>query len=57
MKKTDMASNVQTFKERLVAKDFTQTQGLDYGETFSPVAKIKSINVMLAITAYHDYEV
>ena len=52
-----MASNVQTFKERLVAKDFTQTQGLDYGETFSPVAKIKSINVMLAITAYHDYEV
>ena len=30
---------------------------LDYDETFSPVAKIKSIMVMLAIAAFHDYEI
>ncbi|KAI3762660.1 hypothetical protein L1987_53100 [Smallanthus sonchifolius] len=40
---------------RLVAKGFTQTQGIDYDETFSPVAMIKSIKILLAIAAYHDY--
>ena len=52
-----MDGNVSTFKARLVAKGFTQTQGIDYDETFSPVAKIKSIRIMLAIAAFHDYEI
>src|SRR5581483_7147617 len=56
-KKTDMDGNVHTFKARLVAKGYTQTQGIDYDKTFSPVAKIKSIRILLAITAFHDYEV
>ena len=56
-KKTDMDGNVHTFKARLVAKGFTQTHGIDYDETFSPVAKIKSIRILLAIAAFHDYEV
>jgi len=52
-----MDGNVHTFKARLVAKGYTQTQGIDYDETFSPVAKIKSIRILLAIAAFHDYEV
>ncbi|KAI3723297.1 hypothetical protein L2E82_34775 [Cichorium intybus] len=56
-KKTDMDGKVHTFKARLVAKGFTQTPGIDYDETFSPVAKIKSIRIMLAIAAFHDYEI
>ncbi|GJX91180.1 retrotransposon protein, putative, ty1-copia subclass [Tanacetum coccineum] len=32
-------------------------RGFDYEETFSPVAKIKSIRIMLAIAAFHDYEI
>ncbi|KAI3780854.1 hypothetical protein L2E82_10847 [Cichorium intybus] len=48
-KKTDIDGKVHTYKARLVAKGFTQTVGVDYDETFSPVAKIKSIRIMLAI--------
>ncbi|WP_216071954.1 Ty1/Copia family ribonuclease HI, partial [Acinetobacter baumannii] len=46
-----------TFKGRLVAKGFRQTHGVDYDETFSPVVMLKSIRIMLAIAAYHDYEI
>ncbi|KAD6795217.1 hypothetical protein E3N88_06113 [Mikania micrantha] len=56
-KKTDMDGNVHTFKARLVAKSFTQTQGIDYEETFSPVAMLKSIRILIAISAYYDYEI
>ena len=52
-----MDGNLHTYKARLVAKGFTQTPRVDYDETFSPVAKIKSIRVLLAISAFHDYEI
>ncbi|GJR61978.1 retrotransposon protein, putative, ty1-copia subclass [Tanacetum coccineum] len=55
-KKPDMDGKVYTYKARLVAKGYTQTYGIDYEDTFSPVAKIKSIRIMLAISAFHDYE-
>ena len=42
---------------RGVAKGFKQIHGIDYEETFSPVAMFKSIRIMLAIAAYHDYEI
>ena len=56
-KKTDMDGNVHTFKARLVAKSFKQTHGVDNDETFSPVAMLKSIRILLAIAAYYDYEI
>ena len=40
---------VAIYKARLVAKDFTQTRGIDYNQTFSPVVKYESIRAMLAI--------
>ncbi|KAJ9544580.1 hypothetical protein OSB04_024287 [Centaurea solstitialis] len=56
-KKTDMDGNVHTFKARLVAKGFTQTHGIDYDETFSPVAMLKSIRILMAISAYFNYDI
>ncbi|GJW28492.1 retrotransposon protein, putative, ty1-copia subclass [Tanacetum coccineum] len=52
--KKAMKSEIQSM---LVAKGYTQTHRIDYEETFSPVAKIKSIRIMLAIAAFHDYEI
>ena len=40
-----------------MAKGFSQVPGVDYDETFSPVAKLKSVRIMLAIAAYYDYEI
>ncbi|KAK8662946.1 hypothetical protein V6N13_024832 [Hibiscus sabdariffa] len=56
-KKTNMDGNVQTYKGRLVAKGFRQIHGVDYDETFSPVAMFKSIRILLAVAAFHDYEI
>ena len=52
-----MDGNVHIYKARLVAKDFRQVQGADYDETFSPVAMLKSVRIILAIAAYFDYEI
>src|SRR3954465_8780970 len=56
-KKTDADGNVTVYKARLVAKGFRQIRGVDYDETFSPVAKLKFVRIMLAIAAYYDYEI
>ena len=56
-KKTDANGNVTVYKARLVAKGFRQIQGVDYDETFSPVAMLKSVRIMLAIAAFFDYEI
>ena len=48
---------VDTYKARLVAKGYSQKEGIDYEETFSPVAMIKSIRILLAMAAYLDYEI
>nr|GEX00106.1 hypothetical protein [Tanacetum cinerariifolium] len=54
---TDMDGAVYIFKARLVAKGFTQTYGVDYEETFSSVADIRAIRILIAIAAYYDYEI
>nr|GFA83035.1 hypothetical protein [Tanacetum cinerariifolium] len=56
-KKTNMDGAIYIFKARLVVKGFTQTYGVDYEETFSPVVDIKAIRIFIAIAAYYDYEI
>ena len=40
---------VEHYKARLVAKVYTQTSGIDYAETFSPVAKIGFVYIFLSL--------
>ena len=54
--KFDTAGQIERYKARIVVKGFGQRHGIDYNETFSPTAKMKSIKVLLAIAAVEDLE-
>ena len=47
--------SVNRYKARLIAKGFTQTYGIDYQETFAPVAKLNTIRVLLSLAANLDW--
>jgi len=55
--KNGIEGHDDVYKARLVAKGFSQVHGLHYDETFAPVAMLRSIRILLAIAAFHDYEV
>jgi Reverse transcriptase (RNA-dependent DNA polymerase) len=47
---------VDRFKARLVARGFSQRQGIDYEDTFAPTMRMDSLRVLLAIVAIEDLE-
>ncbi|GJY01743.1 retrotransposon protein, putative, ty1-copia subclass [Tanacetum coccineum] len=56
-KKTNMDGIVHVYKAHLIAKGYTQLYGVDYEETFSPVADIRAIRILISIAAFYDYEI
>lgn len=56
-RKIGLDGKVETYKARLVAKGYKQREEIDYEETFFPATMTKSIRILLAIAAYHDYEI
>ena len=41
---------------RLVAQDYTQVEGIDFDETFAPVARLESNRILLAITSHLNFK-
>ena len=41
-------------KAKLVTKGFSQVEGLDFGETFTPIARLEAIRILLAYASSHN---
>ena len=54
--KRDPKGNIERYRARLVAKGFTQREGIDYSETFSPVSSKDSFRIIMALVAHFDLE-
>ena len=55
--KKDSQGNIQRHKVRLMAKGFTQREGIDYTKTFSPVSRKDSLRVIMTLVARFDLEI
>lgn len=53
--KTRKDGSIDKYKARLVVKGFTQKEGVDFFETFSPTVKAVSWKIMLSLAAKHDF--
>ena len=56
-KKLNVEDKVGKYKALLVAKGYSQVEVIDFGEIFSPVAKLTSIRFLLSIVVAFDIEV
>ena len=53
--KTNSKGHIERYKARLVVKGFEHKGGIDYGETFTPVVRINSIRLILALAAKNGW--
>jgi len=47
---------VERYKVRLGVKGYTQTEGIDYLENFSPVAKMTTIRLLISLASIYNWE-
>lgn len=56
VKEGESNTKCKRYKVRLVTKGFTQRDGIDYNEIFSPIAKYTSIKILLALITHFNWE-
>eukprot|EP00253_Pinus_taeda_P026867 PITA_26867 len=56
-KKTNAEGKAEKYKARLVAKGYSQVPRIDFGDIFSPIAKVTSIRLLLSFVVAFDFEV
>lgn len=54
--KKDSTGKIERSKARLMAKDFTQKEGIDFNETFSHISTKDSFRIIIALVAHFDLE-
>ena len=55
--KTDSDGIITRNKARLIAKEYSQQEGIDYDEIFAPVARLEAIRIFLAYAAHKKFKV
>jgi len=55
--KRDAEGQIKRRKARLVARGFAQRPGIDYHDTFAPVARLESLRLLIALAAKHDLKI
>ena len=55
-KKQDAHGIIVRNKACLVAQGYSQVEGIDYGETFAPVARHESIHMLIAYASHHNFK-
>jgi len=53
--KVGLNGEIDYLKARLVAKGYTRIYGLDYGDTFSPMAKLTTVRLFLVMAVSHHW--
>jgi hypothetical protein len=53
--KQDLDGKIKRYKARLVARGYSQTYGIDYDETFTPVTKMSTVRTLISCAANFDW--
>ena len=54
--KLDKDGKIGSHKSQLLAQGFTQQEGIDFTDTFSPTAKLTAVRIIAAIAVWNDWE-
>ena len=55
--KLDEDGKIIRNKPRLVCKGYTQVEGIDFDETFAPVARLETIRIFLSLMAHMNFKI